>query len=82
MGWEDQWLPADLTVVELLLPLAFLQPMSAEDDVDLSVDTRECSASSPSYCWGCRGSLGPPHGGGGGRGWKGRSFPTECLKSL
>jgi hypothetical protein len=36
-----------LTVVELLLPLAFLRPMSAEDDVDFSVDTRECSASSP-----------------------------------
>ncbi len=36
-----------LTVVELLLPLAFLRPMSAEDDVDFSVDARERSASSP-----------------------------------
>jgi hypothetical protein len=36
-----------LTVVELLLPLAFLRPMSAEDDIDFSVDARECSASSP-----------------------------------
>jgi hypothetical protein len=36
-----------LTVVELLLPVAFLRPMSAEDDIDFSVDTRECSASSP-----------------------------------
>jgi hypothetical protein len=34
-------------VVELLLPLAFLRPVSAEDDVDFSVDARECSASSP-----------------------------------
>jgi hypothetical protein len=37
-----------LMVVELLLPLAFLRPMSAEDDVDFSVDAWECSASSPS----------------------------------
>jgi hypothetical protein len=29
------------------LPLAFLRPMSAEDDVDFSVDARECFASSP-----------------------------------
>jgi hypothetical protein len=36
-----------LTVVELLLPLTFLRPMSIEDDVDFSVDARECSASSP-----------------------------------
>jgi hypothetical protein len=36
-----------LTVVELLLPLAFLRPMSAENDVDFSVDAWECSASSP-----------------------------------
>jgi hypothetical protein len=36
-----------LTVIELLLPLAILRPMSAEDDVDFSVDTRQCSASSP-----------------------------------
>jgi hypothetical protein len=35
-----------LTVVELLLPLAFLRLMSAEDDVDFSIDARECSASS------------------------------------
>jgi hypothetical protein len=39
-----------LTVVELLLPLTFLRPMSAEDDVDFSVDAWECSTSSPSYC--------------------------------
>jgi hypothetical protein len=36
-----------LTVVELLLPLALLRPVSAEDDVDFSVDAGECSASSP-----------------------------------
>jgi hypothetical protein len=36
-----------LTVVELLLPLALLRPVSAEDDVDFSIDVRECSASSP-----------------------------------
>jgi hypothetical protein len=36
-----------LTVVKLLLPLALLRPMSAEDDVDFSVDARECSTSSP-----------------------------------
>jgi hypothetical protein len=36
-----------LTIVELLLPLVFLRPVSAEDDVDFSVDTQECSASSP-----------------------------------
>jgi hypothetical protein len=36
-----------LTVVELLLPLAFLRPMSTEDDIDFSVDARECSTSSP-----------------------------------
>jgi hypothetical protein len=36
-----------LTIVELLLPLALLRPMSAEDDVDFSVDAWECSASSP-----------------------------------
>jgi hypothetical protein len=35
-----------LTIVELLLPLAFLRPVSAKDDVDFSVDARECSASS------------------------------------
>jgi hypothetical protein len=35
-----------LTVVELLLPLALLQPMSTEDDVDFSIDAQECSASS------------------------------------
>jgi hypothetical protein len=34
-----------LTIVELLLPLAFLRP-SVEDDVDFSIDTWECSASS------------------------------------
>jgi hypothetical protein len=36
-----------LTIVELLLPLVLLRPVSAKDDVDFSVDTRECSASSP-----------------------------------
>ena len=36
-----------LTVIELLLPLALLRPVSAEDDVDFPVDARECSASSP-----------------------------------
>jgi hypothetical protein len=36
-----------LTVVELLLPLAFLQPVSIEDDVDFSIDAWECSTSSP-----------------------------------
>jgi hypothetical protein len=36
-----------LTVVELLLPLAFLRPMSVEDDVDFSVDAWEGSTSSP-----------------------------------
>jgi hypothetical protein len=36
-----------LTVVELLLPLTFLRPVSAEDDVDFSVNAWERSASSP-----------------------------------
>jgi hypothetical protein len=36
-----------LTVVELLLPLTFLRSMSTEDDIDFSIDARECSASSP-----------------------------------
>jgi hypothetical protein len=36
-----------LTVIELLLPLAFLRPMSAEDDVDFFVDAWEGSTSSP-----------------------------------
>jgi hypothetical protein len=36
-----------LTVVELLLPLAFLQPMSTEDDVDFSDNVWEGSTSSP-----------------------------------
>jgi hypothetical protein len=35
-----------LTVVELLLPLALLRPVSAEDDVDFSINARECSSSS------------------------------------
>jgi hypothetical protein len=34
------------TVVELLLPLALLRPVPAEDDVDFSVDEGECSTSS------------------------------------
>jgi hypothetical protein len=39
-----------LMVVELLLPLAFLRPMSAEDDIDFSVDAWERLASSPFCC--------------------------------
>jgi hypothetical protein len=35
-----------LTIVEFLLSLGFLRPMSAEDDVDLSVNVREGSTSS------------------------------------
>jgi acyl dehydratase len=35
-----------LTIVELLLTLAFLRPVSAEDDIDFSVDAREGSTSS------------------------------------
>jgi hypothetical protein len=35
-----------LTVVELLLPLALLRPVFAEDDVDFFIDVWECSASS------------------------------------
>jgi hypothetical protein len=47
-----------------------------------SLSTRGKAPPPPSSCcWGCRGSSGPPLGGGGGRGWKGRSCPTECLKS-
>jgi hypothetical protein len=53
-----------LTVVKLLFPFAFLRPVSAENDVDFSVDTREGSTSPSSCCWGCRGSPGPPRGGG------------------
>jgi hypothetical protein len=40
-----------LTIIELLLPLALLRPVPAEDDVDFSVDTRERSASSPFLLW-------------------------------
>jgi hypothetical protein len=36
-----------LKVVELVLPLALLRPVSAEDDVDFPIAARECSASSP-----------------------------------
>jgi hypothetical protein len=36
-----------LTIVELLLSFVFLRPVSAEDDFDFSVDTRE--GSSPSF---------------------------------
>jgi hypothetical protein len=46
-GWRAGGRHQYLTVVELLLPLTFLRPMSIEDDVDFSVDARECSASSP-----------------------------------
>jgi hypothetical protein len=35
-----------LTIVELLLSLAFLRPMSAEDDIDFSVNAWEGSSSS------------------------------------
>ena len=35
-----------LTIIELLLYLAFLRPVSTEDDVDFSVNTREGSTSS------------------------------------
>jgi hypothetical protein len=35
------------TIIELLLPLVLLRPVSAEDDVDYSIDVGECSASSP-----------------------------------
>jgi hypothetical protein len=35
-----------LTIVELLLSLAFLRPVSAEDDVDFSVNAQEGSTSS------------------------------------
>jgi hypothetical protein len=34
-----------LTIVELLLSLAFLRPVSIEDDVDFSVNAREGSTS-------------------------------------
>ena len=34
-----------LTIVELLLSLAFLRPVSAEDDVDFSIDVQEGSTS-------------------------------------
>jgi hypothetical protein len=34
-----------LTIVELLLSLAFLRPMSTEDDVDFSVNVRESFSS-------------------------------------
>jgi hypothetical protein len=36
-----------LSIVEFLLPLVFLRPMSSEDDIDLSVDAQEHSTSSP-----------------------------------
>jgi hypothetical protein len=36
-----------LTIVELLMPLVLLRPVSAEDDVDFSINTQERSASSP-----------------------------------
>jgi hypothetical protein len=35
-----------LTIIELLLPFVLLRPVSAEDDVDLSVNARESSSSS------------------------------------
>jgi hypothetical protein len=70
-----------LTVVELLLPLAFLRPMSAKDDVNYSVDARECSASSPFLLLRLSRFSGSSSRWGGGRGWKGQPFPTKCLKS-
>jgi hypothetical protein len=36
-----------LAIIQLLLSLVLLRSMSAEDDVDLSVDMREGSISSP-----------------------------------
>jgi hypothetical protein len=35
-----------LMIVELLLSFVLLRPVSAENDVDFSVDARECSSSS------------------------------------
>jgi hypothetical protein len=57
-----------LTVVELLLPLAFLRPMFAEDDVDFSVDAREGSTSSPLLLLGLSRFSRSSCGGGGGIG--------------
>jgi hypothetical protein len=42
MGREDRGRHQYLTAVELLLPLALLRSVSAEDDVDFSVNTGEC----------------------------------------
>jgi hypothetical protein len=36
-----------LAIIELLLPLVLLRPVSAEDDVDFSIDAWERPASSP-----------------------------------
>jgi hypothetical protein len=36
-----------LSSIELLLPSVLLRPVSSEDDVDLSIDARECSTPSP-----------------------------------
>jgi hypothetical protein len=57
-----------LTVVELLLPLALLRPMSAKDDIDFSIDARECSASSPFLLLGLPRFFGSSSWWGGGRG--------------
>jgi hypothetical protein len=70
-----------LAIVELLLSYVLLRSVSKMTLTSLS--TRGKAPPSPSSCcWGCRGSSGPPRGGGGGRGWKGRPCPTECLKPL
>jgi hypothetical protein len=37
-------------VVKLLLPLAFLRPVSAKDDVDLSIDVGNAPPPPPSCC--------------------------------
>jgi hypothetical protein len=71
-----------LTIVELLLPFVLLRPVPTEDDVDLSVDARESSASSPFLLLRLSRFSRSSSWWGGGRGWKGRPFPTECLKSL
>jgi hypothetical protein len=71
-----------LTVVKLLLPFAFLRPVSTEDDVDFFVDTREGSTSPLLLLLGLSRFSRSSSWRGGGRGWKGRPFPTECLKTL
>jgi hypothetical protein len=45
-GGRTSCLHQYLMIVELLLSLAFMQPVSAEDDVDFSINAREGSTSS------------------------------------